>query len=50
MDVREHLAAVQRSVLSGCTVVFSRVIPLDMPQPEQHPLWQLAEKVGDVIT
>ena len=45
VDVREHLALVKGSILQGCTLVFSRIFPMDLQRPEQHRLWQLALKV-----
>jgi RNA polymerase II C-terminal domain phosphatase-like 3/4 len=44
-DVRAHLAAARRAVLAGCVVLFTRIIPLDCPDPEAHPLWRLAVQV-----
>jgi RNA polymerase II C-terminal domain phosphatase-like 3/4 len=34
-----------RQVLRGVTLVFTRVIPLEM-EPASHPLWHLAESFG----
>lgn len=44
-DVREHLQALRREVLSGCRLTFSRIIPRGDPHPQSHRLWQLAEQV-----
>ncbi|CAN6274118.1 unnamed protein product [Urochloa humidicola] len=46
-DVREVIGAVRREVLRGCTVAFSRVIPLEGVASE-HPMWKLAEQLGAV--
>ena len=43
--MRRHLAQLQGTILSGAHVVFSHVIPLGFPDPEQHPAWRLATKV-----
>lgn len=45
-DVREILKEKKKTVLSGCKIVFSRVIPVEEKRPELHPLWRLAEEVG----
>ncbi|KAK2970595.1 hypothetical protein RJ640_011784 [Escallonia rubra] len=49
-DVRNILASVQRNILSGCRIVFSRVFPVGEIQPHLHPLWQTAEQFGAVCT
>ncbi|KAL6911635.1 hypothetical protein ACP4OV_000440 [Aristida adscensionis] len=46
-DVREVIALVRGEVLRGCTVAFTRVIPLEACA-EEHHLWRLAEKLGAV--
>ncbi|RCV08734.1 hypothetical protein SETIT_1G350800v2 [Setaria italica] len=46
-DVREVIRAVRREVLRGCTVAFSRVIPLEYVAGD-HPIWKLAEQLGAV--
>ncbi|CAN6252956.1 unnamed protein product [Urochloa humidicola] len=46
-DVREVIGAVRREVLRGCTVAFSRVIPLEGVAGE-HPMWKMAEQMGAV--
>ncbi|KAL6635281.1 hypothetical protein ACP70R_027952 [Stipagrostis hirtigluma subsp. patula] len=46
-DVREVIRAVRREVLQGCTVAFSRVIPLEACA-EDHHMWRLAEQLGAV--
>lgn len=43
--MRVLLRAARQAVLAGCTVLFSRVMPLDCRDPAVHPLWQLALKV-----
>ncbi|KAK9806049.1 hypothetical protein WJX73_008855 [Symbiochloris irregularis] len=50
VDVREHLSAVAHTVLAGCTIVFSRIFPMDLAFPEQHRLWQLAVQLGAVVS
>ncbi|GAB4818767.1 hypothetical protein N2152v2_005813 [Parachlorella kessleri] len=45
-DVRRHLSAIRSAVLRGAHVLFSRIIPLDCPRPQAHPLWRLAEDLG----
>ncbi|KAI3694128.1 hypothetical protein L1987_77089 [Smallanthus sonchifolius] len=49
-DARNILAAEQRKILSGCRIVFSRVIPVGEASPHLHPLWQTAEQFGAVCT
>ncbi|CAN8285210.1 unnamed protein product [Cochlearia groenlandica] len=49
-DVRNILASEQRKILSGCRIVFSRIIPVGEAKPHLHPLWQLAEQFGAVCT
>lgn len=39
------LVFLPRQVLRGVTLVFTRVIPLEM-EPASHPLWRLAESFG----
>lgn len=46
-DVRQVLKTVRRSVLNGCTVVFSRVFPTKF-QAENHYLWKMAEQLGAI--
>ncbi|KAK3155594.1 hypothetical protein QOZ80_2BG0205270 [Eleusine coracana subsp. coracana] len=46
-DVREVIRAVRRQVLRGCTVAFSRVIPLEV-RAQDHHMWKLAEQLGAV--
>nr|CAB3448208.1 unnamed protein product [Digitaria exilis] len=46
-DVREVIRAVRREVLRGCTVAFSRVIPLEDFAGDHH-MWKLAERLGAV--
>ena len=46
-DVRIHLAELKKSILGPEVVIlFSRVFPVGIPDPESHPLWQLALKLG----
>jgi hypothetical protein len=44
-DVRRCLEAERRSVLAGCSVVFSRCWP-QQQAPAEHPLWQLVLRLG----
>lgn len=44
-DVRNVMEEERRKVLSGCVLVFSRVIPLGL-DPKEHALWRLAELFG----
>ena len=44
-DVREHLKQLKAEVLHGVRICFTKIIPLAMADPEQHPLWRLAELV-----
>ncbi|KAG2662233.1 hypothetical protein PVAP13_1KG517200, partial [Panicum virgatum] len=46
-EVREVIRAVRREVLRGCTVAFSRVIPLE-DFAGDHPMWKLTERLGGV--
>ncbi|MED6184561.1 hypothetical protein PIB30_048572 [Stylosanthes scabra] len=50
VDVRNILASEQRKILGGCTILFSRVIPVTQSNPRLHPLWQTAEQFGAVCT
>ena len=34
------------TVLSGCTITFSGIIPVNDPSPRSHLLWRLAESLG----
>eukprot|EP00238_Polyblepharides_amylifera_P008071 CAMPEP_0196582656 /NCGR_PEP_ID=MMETSP1081-20130531/39983_1 /TAXON_ID=36882 /ORGANISM="Pyramimonas amylifera, Strain CCMP720" /LENGTH=391 /DNA_ID=CAMNT_0041903287 /DNA_START=204 /DNA_END=1376 /DNA_ORIENTATION=- len=38
-DVRVLLKEFKKSLLSGVVIVFSRVFPQDVVNPEEHPLW-----------
>ncbi|XAR64337.1 Phosphoprotein phosphatase [Bertholletia excelsa] len=49
-DVRNILASEQKKILSGCRILFSRVIPVGELNPHLHPLWQTAEQFGAVCT
>lgn len=44
-DARAVMAGEKARVLAGVHLVFSRVIPLES-DPQQHPLWLLAEQFG----
>eukprot|EP00897_Mesotaenium_endlicherianum_P005564 jgi/Mesen1/5035/ME000025S04437 len=47
-DVRHVLSSVRRRILQDCHIVFSRVYPVDIPNPQLHPLWRMAEGMGAV--
>jgi hypothetical protein len=38
--------SIRAKVLAGCSIVFSRVFPTGLQNPEFHPLWQLAVELG----
>ena len=44
-DVRNVMSEERQKVLTGVSIVFSRVIPLEM-DPCSHPLWKMAEQFG----
>lgn len=46
VDVRRHLRALRRTILEGCCVLFTRVIPRNGGDPSEHPIWQLATALG----
>jgi RNA polymerase II C-terminal domain phosphatase-like 3/4 len=46
VDVRHHLRALRRTILEGCCVLFTRVIPRNWRDPSEHPMWQLATALG----
>ncbi len=33
-------------ILTGCCILFSRIIPKDVSDPSRHPFWQLATHLG----
>lgn len=45
-DVRPILQARRRGILAGVNIVFSRVFPEDLKNPEEHRTWQMAESLG----
>ena len=45
LDVRPVLRGLRQGILGGCQVLFSRVLPLDCPDPAAHPMWRLATMV-----
>ncbi|PSC72296.1 RNA polymerase II C-terminal domain phosphatase-like 4 [Micractinium conductrix] len=49
-DVRPLLGGVRRGILAGTTLLFSRVWPMDCPDPSAHILWLLATKLGAQVT
>ena len=46
LDVRLHLPAARARILAGCHLLFTRLIPLGMTDPQTHPLWHAAAQVG----
>lgn len=44
-DVRIVMEQERRKVLQGCSLVFSRVMPLEQ-DPRTHALWRMAEQYG----
>ena len=44
-DARKCLAAARSKILAGVHIVFSRVFPQAMSNPQTHSLWKLAEHV-----
>eukprot|EP00850_Spirogloea_muscicola_P004232 SM000018S03597 [mRNA] locus=s18:236072:242200:+ [translate_table: standard] len=52
-DVRSLLALVQRAVLGGTRLLFSRVFPVSTvgdASPHMHAVWRIAEQFGAVCT
>ena len=47
-DARTLLNDIRREILSGCRILFSRIIPRDTVDPSQHPYWKLATSMGAV--
>ncbi|KAJ7527617.1 hypothetical protein O6H91_16G063600 [Diphasiastrum complanatum] len=45
-DVRQVIPSLRAKILMGCRIVFSRIFPVGLANPESHPLWQLAEALG----
>lgn len=45
-DARAHLRAVRAEILTGCCILFSRIISRDMADPSRHPFWQMATLLG----
>lgn len=50
MSVPSILNEIRKSVLAGCTITFSGVIPTNDPHPEDHFLWKLADSLGAQIS
>lgn len=44
------ISEMKSSVLAGCTLTFSGVIPTNESFPEQHILWRLAESLGAQVS
>lgn len=44
------ISEMKSSVLAGCTITFSGVIPTNESFPEQHILWRLAESLGAQVS
>ncbi len=44
-DARQCLAAARSKILANVQIVFSRVFPQAMSNPETHSLWKMAQKV-----
>ncbi|XP_024385583.1 RNA polymerase II C-terminal domain phosphatase-like 4 [Physcomitrium patens] len=45
-DVRDVIRSIRGKLLSGCHIVFSRIFPTGLQNPEFHPFWQLAVELG----
>lgn len=45
-DVRVYLRDLRSRVLDGCCILFSRIIPQNICDQTEHPLWQLAVRLG----
>lgn len=37
-------------MLQGVRIMFSRIIPLEMKDPQRHPLWVMAKRFGASCT
>ena len=44
-DIRLILSEIRSTVLQGCCILFSRIIPKDA-DPSLHPAWLLAQDLG----
>jgi hypothetical protein len=44
------LTRLKKSVLAGCTVTFSGLIPTNEENPRDHTLWRLAESLGAQVS
>ena len=40
------IRSIRAKLLAGCSIVFSRVFPTGLQNPEFHPSWQLAVELG----
>lgn len=40
------IRSIRGKLLSGCHIVFSRIFPTGLQNPEFHPFWQLAVELG----
>ena len=45
-DVRVYLRDLRSTILDGCCILFSRVMPQQTTDPSSHPLWKLALQLG----
>ena len=50
LHIGRHIAAMKAKALSGYTVTFSGIFPVNLPHPERHELWQLAVSLGASVT
>jgi len=49
-SVATLLSDMKHSILSGCTICFSGIIPTNDSHPNQHPLWKMAESLGAQVS
>jgi RNA polymerase II subunit A-like phosphatase len=49
-DVREIIPHMRNRVLQGVNIVFSSVFPINVIQPENHPIWRLAISLGATVS
>lgn len=48
--VSDTLIEIKESILAGCTITFSGLIPTNTLRPRQHYLWKLAESLGAQVS
>jgi len=46
LSVSRILGEMKTSILRGCVIAFSGIIPVNDPNPQHHPCWRLAASLG----